>query len=570
MLKTEIIEKITKYFNLTNFEAENIYNDFFQNIITGVKEDNISQVSILGEFILKYDESNAGRYKKTIEFLISENLEEGLINANVSNIIMPSEVSEEINYITESKPELNPAEKEEEIIKVEENESVSPPEPQENLIEQQKEETAKVIYEETRIESPGSLEDEIKRKREEIIHKLDPQHQESYHPLLHVTEGIPLNVPKPIVLQDTAFKDEINQDEIKNLEENITEIREEIKEQKEEISAPVINENEMETKEVDELSSKTFSDYFTEVKEEQRSFTDTPGSVVIPPAAQVIPPAAVDLHNEIIGDRVTKPPESFQDSETSAISNQNGNGYSEETESKTADNSYYIWYKDSEPNAVDTQTMSYEYELLYQATKEAEYKSKLRIYVTTFILFFSVVLLLLIFSPVIYKYFFTPAEEQLNIETPPVTNNNAITEQSSQQTTENNTTQPVTNEQQNIQPEQKVSQTDGQNVQKEQTTAQQDFTGLVKTDAGWKDEKTGVLYVQLGNGKFAIQESAWNSEEKANKRISRVASYNISGMSGNFIKVDLGAKGTWFRVRFGEFSTIEEAKQKAAELKNKE
>ena len=67
---------------------------------------------------------------------------------------------------------------------------------------------------------------------------------------------------------------------------------------------------------------------------------------------------------------------------------------------------YYIWYKDAASTPKETQTMSYEYELMYQATKEAEYKSNLKVYVTTFVLIFAFILVLLIFSPVIYKVLF--------------------------------------------------------------------------------------------------------------------------------------------------------------------
>jgi len=241
--------------------------------------------------------------------------------------------------------------------------------------------------------------------------------------------------------------------------------------------------------------------------------------------------------------------------------------------------------------------MSYEYELLYQATKEAEYKSKLRIYVTTFIMFFSVVLILLIFSPVIYKYFFTPSDEQLNEQVQPQDegsteqpNNKADVNTLENTTTQNNATQtppvttneqpaqqtpPVQNEQQNTQPEQKTTTPPVTEQKTEQPPATQQqnnpgVSGVVKSNMGWIDEKNRVIYVQLENGKFTIQESAWDNNDKAAKRISTVAGFNISGLSGNIFKVDLGAKGTWYRARFGEFTTIEEAKSKAEELRSKE
>ena len=86
---------------------------------------------------------------------------------------------------------------------------------------------------------------------------------------------------------------------------------------------------------------------------------------------------------------------------------------------------------------------------------------------------------------------------------------------------------------------------------------------------GWMDEKNKVIYVQLENGKFTIQESAWDSDIKANKRVNTISSV-VPGLKGNMVKTDLGAKGMWYKARFREFSTIEEAKLKAEELRAKE
>jgi hypothetical protein len=83
---------------------------------------------------------------------------------------------------------------------------------------------------------------------------------------------------------------------------------------------------------------------------------------------------------------------------------------------KDNDKSYYIWYKDSNSSEFETQTLSYEYELMYQATKEAEYKQSLKIYVVTFVTIFALILGLLLFSPVIYKYFFSPEQKIEKIE----------------------------------------------------------------------------------------------------------------------------------------------------------
>jgi len=593
MLKQEIIEKITRYFKLTHFEAEKIYDNIFQSIIQGVKSDDFANISNLGEFIIKFNENISGGYKKTAEFLPSTSLKEEVNEAEG----LPDEEAnqkKDIPIVIENKPELN------EESKPEFTEEVKP----EIKQEVKKEEitftppavvTAPVI---NIAKENLSVEDEIKKKREEIIQKLNPQHDEEYHRLLHVKEGINLNVPKPILINEPvkSEKEEFNhvKEETEPLNTEIPEIKEEIKEIKKEADtlnkAPEIIEKET----VEELSTKSFSDYFTEIKAEQTVPKETYLPPVVPPVHNIIPPVAVDLHKEIMGEKPADKPEIPFIPEPKPIS-QNGNGNIDNIEQKTEDNSYYIWYKDSEPNAVDTQTMSYEYELLYQATKEAEYKSKLRIYVTTFIMFFSIVLILLIFSPVIYKYFFTPSDEQNNdqvqpteqstsqeqpnnkaeintLNTNPQTQENSGTNQQNPAVNEQ-TTQPSANEKQNSQTEQKTTtppvteQKTDQQKQPEQQNV--NIPGLVKSSAGWIDEKNRVIYVQLDNGKFAIQESSWDSNEKAGNRISIVSRLNISGMSGSIIKADLGNKGVWYRARFGEFSTLQEAKSKADELRSK-
>jgi len=79
-----------------------------------------------------------------------------------------------------------------------------------------------------------------------------------------------------------------------------------------------------------------------------------------------------------------------------------------------------------------------------------------------------------------------------------------------------------------------------------------------------------VIYIALENNKYAIQESAWDSEAKAMGRIKSVAGLSIEGMTGSVVRVDLGDKGIWYRARFGEFSSLEEARKKAIELRTKE
>ncbi len=88
MIKHEIIDKISKYFKLTEFEAEKVYDDIFSIIMNGVKEDNIVDVTNFGEFIIKYNNGKSNgpgngngsgsEYKRTVEFLSSSSLEEEL------------------------------------------------------------------------------------------------------------------------------------------------------------------------------------------------------------------------------------------------------------------------------------------------------------------------------------------------------------------------------------------------------------------------------------------------------------------------------------------------------------
>ncbi|MCX7878790.1 MAG: SPOR domain-containing protein [Ignavibacteria bacterium] len=478
MIKKEIVEKISSYFKITEFEAEKIYDDIFSTIIDGVKEDNISEVEKLGEFISRSNIGGSG--DKTVEFLASHFLED------------------EIKY-------FNPL-----VAGISSSEQVKTSGSSENVLSSQ------------------NVEDELRKKREEILNKI--------------------NAPA----------------EITSAESNIP------------VQGNVTNEIENETK-------KSFSDYFAEVKES----VESPGNKEVPVVSAitsgiqeslppVVPPSAVELHKEITGE-IKK--EQVSGTESKVITN--GNGY----EHKNPDNSYYIWYRDSEPNQTDTQTMSYEYELLYQATKEAEYKSKLRVYVTTFILFFSIVLLLLIFSPVIYRYFFTPAEETQEVieetsvndetinpisPTPPTQENNPPANTPHSQITE----QKQNPESKTVQPDNQVSSTQPQNpVQSENTappvTSSQQIEGVTRNSMGWMDEKNKVIYVQLENGKYTIQESAWDSDAKANKRVSAVSAF-LPGLKGNVVKADLGSKGTWYRARFGEFTTLEEARKKAEELRSKE
>lgn len=615
MLKKELVEKISKYFKLTEFEAEKIYDDIFEVIIRGVKDDNIVDVANLGEFIIKYNngktlisEPSSQGYKKTVEFLATPDLEED-INIRFSDRVLFSDLPEQLPEEKEiSKPviekELPVKEEEvpvkppvfEETTKIKTTEITKETSTQEiSPIHTKTEETVLASDIEEKSEYRTSLEDELKRKREEILSKLtsatsmeaaEDTSAAKYEPLLKsrvesiVSEklGHKTYVPPVIPITESVVS-ETKIEEIPPVEEKIP--------------GETITEQPKKYEEED-ISSKSFADYFTEVqsfpaalKEEKIKEEDT----------TVIPKSAIDLHKQITGEFPIPPAAPQQFAPAPQVQTQVANNF----EHRDNDNSYYIWYKEAESTPADTQTLSYEYELLYQATKEAEYKSKLKIYVSSFILFFSIVLALLIFSPLIYKTFFKPIElpviestdnKQPEEQTSDVNQNQQEQQQTTQQTTPVEQTQQQSTEQQQVQqstiaPEQQQQQTQQQQTQQQQTQQQQTqqttpqqqkqtetteptIAGLSKNSLGWTDDKYKVIYIRLDNGKYTIQESAWDSDQKAGKRISSVESYKIEGLKGSIVKVDLGDKGTWFRTRFGEFGTIEEARQKAEELRNKE
>jgi nucleoid DNA-binding protein len=655
MLKQEISEKISQFFKVTEFEAEKIFDDIFLKIIDGVKEDNIVDVVNFGEFIVKYNnEKNGGSaspYKKTIEFLASVNLEDEI--GHKSYDIYKSPTSQSIPPVpesttkmsgtagNESAQEIKPVQPEKSVEnKIPEKEfheapvisetkfsneleKVEKPSAVENSLSGGKEYIPVISdYSESTHEGPVNIEEEFKKKREALLNKI------SIHPLQDSTPGKKEHDDKTAGEEFNYFiredaKDKETQTKIDDGtgSGNTEDKKEEIKaSQKEESTVPLIPAQQYPESEIksdedvgkskihesiqetaksyydEDLSNKSFADYFTEINKDEH-FTpvstikseEKPGEKekppeVIPPLPQIIPPKAVELHKEITGtgdttnipaDIIPAPP----------------------VEKGSGDKSYYIWYKDSEPNVSDTQTMSYEYELLYQATKEAEYKSKLKIYVTTFILFFSVVLVLLIFSPVIYKMFFTPVEQQsfqnadeqtsgdqvgehkaqlnfapvtANQNNPADTNNKTQTDQSqtTQQTQQNNETQQ-NSQQNNTQTQTQQTQTTQENTQPQQQNTEPSIEGVVKTTMGWTDDKYKVVYIKLDNGKYTIQESSWDSDAKANRRISIVDALKIPDMKGSVAKTDLGNKGVWYRTRFGEFNSIEEARKKAEELRSK-
>jgi len=598
MLKEEIVEKISKYFKLTTFEAEKIYDDIFSIIISGVKQDNIVDVANFGEFIIKFNKGNGDSadtngYKKTVEFLATSKLEDEV-----------NQGSGETVYITPSISETAP------VFKTTEEPVTKTPEiPVLSNREEPPQTTVNPVT--VNPETVNPVEEELKKKREEILDKITKPVEEI--PKAYQQSGM----TKPLWKIPVAEKDKLP---VENIKEEKTEkppevIPEPLKETEkvETVQETIVNApaEEKKAQEIEDLSQKTFSDFFTELKEENKRTSAKIEETTEQPLVQnVIPPSVVELHNEI-----TNPPVrenmTFPTVETPKPPvATNGNGSANGTgEYMASDNSYYIWYKDVEANATDTQNLSFEYELLYQATKEAEYKSKLKIYVTTFIIFFSIVLVLLIFSPVIYKIFFKPVEtpntEQVNEEkpvteqtapnnkaeqnvlkdantnpqnnnvTPPVTSSdqqqqpNTTQNTTQQSTTQPNTEQPKT-ETKTQQPVQQQQQTSKPPEKQQQPQQETKLDGVTQNSMGWMDDKFKVIYVKLDNGKYTIQESAWDSDAKANKRIGIVQSLKIDGLAGTMMKADLGAKGTWYRVRFGEFSSLDQARKKAEELRKKE
>lgn len=598
-MKQEIIEKISKYFKLTNYEAEKIYEDIFSGIIKGVREDNIASISNLGEFIIKFN-SGEMQQSKTVEFLPISSLEEEINQRSFeeSRTFDPleyfapaaeteSEFAPAGNISTENPEKELTADSEERSN--ESDSGIIDEHPEVKLYEDKP--AVEKMYTENSIEEDRSaVEDDIRKKRENILSKIiKPKEEDHNVPEIpeHEESAVFPKVTAPVFLsseESNLSKEETISNSSGTIDETTSILNEEIKN--------TAKENE-ELNPVSEHRASSFSDFFTEINEKGKT---VPGKYdnIVPPPESVIPPVAVELHNQITGDQSRNL--NFQAPlGEPVLKNGDGAGLGiingEGMENKPGDNSYYIWYKDSEPNTNDTQTMSYEYELLYQATKEAEYKSKLRIYVTTFILFFSVVLVLLIFSPVIYKYFFTPRETDQTTEDVQndagiinETNTSSIENQASvnslqneSQNTSGVTTPTGTNEQgktdsagQNQSGQQpKQEQLKHEEQKNQQPVEQSTVAGVSKNSAGWKDDVTGIIYIQLENGKFAFQESSWDSDAKANQRLNKVGSI-ITGLKGSVVKIDLGAIGIWYRTLVGEFATLKEAKDKADELRSKE
>ncbi len=178
---------------------------------------------------------------------------------------------------------------------------------------------------------------------------------------------------------------------------------------------------------------------------------------------------------------------------------------------------FYIWYKDSVAADIDTSIISDEHELLYQSVKLTEYKSKLKMYVSVYSACLTVVILFLLSTP-----FLPDALASFRGYKTPV---------------------PIKDEINSI------TQAD------ETADALQNFEtaeSITYSTLGYTDINNNVIYVLLPNGKYSIQESSWNTEEKAVTRIMKINSLDISYPDGTKVtaaieKVDLFTKGVWFR-----------------------
>ena len=76
--------------------------------------------------------------------------------------------------------------------------------------------------------------------------------------------------------------------------------------------------------------------------------------------------------------------------------------------------------------------------------------------------------------------------------------------------------------------------------------------------------------VSATSGSFLVQIGAAKNEASANEEIARLAKKHpdiLAGLSGAVIRVDLGDKGVWYRVRVGPFATRGDANGVCGQLK---
>ena len=76
--------------------------------------------------------------------------------------------------------------------------------------------------------------------------------------------------------------------------------------------------------------------------------------------------------------------------------------------------------------------------------------------------------------------------------------------------------------------------------------------------------------VSATSGSFLVQIGAAKNEASANEEIDRLAKKHpdiLAGLSGAVIRVDLGDKGVWYRMRVGPFASRIKANGVCGQLK---
>lgn len=200
----------------------------------------------------------------------------------------------------------------------------------------------------------------------------------------------------------------------------------------------------------------------------------------------------------------------------------------------------YIWYKDSIPEDSDSRILSDEYDVLYQSVKRTEYKSQLKMYVSVYSACLTVIIFMMISFPFLPDVYASMQADE-----------------SSAMLKEGIDPVSLINHPPEAKPYIEVVE------------------GLSVNNLGFTDLKNNVIYVNMPNGMYTIQESSWNVEEKAVNRIMRINSLAITYSDGSKVetmieKVDLPIKGIWYRMRIGEFASIKDAIVVAEQIRAEE
>lgn len=204
------------------------------------------------------------------------------------------------------------------------------------------------------------------------------------------------------------------------------------------------------------------------------------------------------------------------------------------------DGKYYIWFKESIPGVVDSTMYLDSDAFLYQGVEKRKYRPRLNLYVGAYSFCLVIVIFLLLFSPIITEPLsFLNKENVANAE-----NSKSITARSE------NLAVAVQNFAQTTQ----IPSEPADNIVEHVPGR------LTKNSLGFRDEKYDVLYIHLPNGMYTIQESSWDSMQKANDRLSSVTPLIGADVKTGVQTVDLGDKGIRYRSMIGEFASLDEAK----------